>query len=153
MGVVVGLWDEGMVVCSSMQRLAPLRFMLISFSGRIKQYQRDGIAYLQEEERILRDQLGDKRLRLTDDQRRRLAVKAKKLGRKAPAELDSRFTPITPLGWHRKLVAQKYDRSQRRGPGVHLVRSTFGAPRRISRTQVDSMPSSSEPELRRAPPE
>ena len=72
---------------------------------------------MQEENRVLRDQLGDKRLRLNDDQRRRLAFKAKKLGRKALAELDSLFTPNTLLSWHRKLIARKYDGSQRRGPG------------------------------------
>ena len=83
----------------------------------INQHRRDVIDYLQEENRILREQLGDKRLRLTDDQRRRLAVKAKKLGRKALAALDTLFTPNTLLGWHRKLVARKYDGCQRRSPG------------------------------------
>ncbi len=52
----------------------------------MNQQQRGVIDYLQEENRILRDQLVDKRLRLTDDQRRRLAVKGKKLGRKVLAE-------------------------------------------------------------------
>ena len=117
MGVVVGLWDECMVVCSSIQRLDPLRFMLISFAGWINQHQRDVIEYLQEENRIVRDQLGDKGLRLSDDQRRRLAVKARKLGPKALAELDSLFTPNTLLGWHRKPVAGNYDGSQSRGLG------------------------------------
>ncbi len=100
-----------------MQPLDPLRFLLISLAGWINQHQRDVIDYLQEENRILRDQLGNKRLRLTDGQRRRLAVKAKKLGRKVLADLDTKFSPNTLLGWHRKLVARKYDGSQRRSPG------------------------------------
>ena len=75
------------------------------------------IDYLQEENRILRDQLGNKRPRLTDDQRRRLALKANKLGRKVLAKLDTLFTPNTLLGWHRKLIARKYDVSRKRGPG------------------------------------
>ncbi len=66
-----------------MQPLDPLRFMLVGLAGWINDHQRDVIDYLQEENRVLRDQLGDKRLRLSDDQRRRLAVKAKKLGGKA----------------------------------------------------------------------
>ena len=47
------------------------------------------IEYLQEENRVLREQIGKRRLRFTDDQRRRLAVKAKVLGRKTLAELDT----------------------------------------------------------------
>jgi hypothetical protein len=46
----------------------------------LNQHQRDVIDYLQEETRVLREQLGSKRLRLNDDQRRRLAVKTKKMG-------------------------------------------------------------------------
>ncbi len=100
-----------------MQPLDPIRFMLFSFAGWMNQQQRDVIDYLQEENCILRDQLGDKRLRLTDDQRRRLAVKAKKLGRKVLAELDTKFSTNTLLAWHRKLIARKYDGSGKRGPG------------------------------------
>ena len=100
-----------------MQPLDPLRFVLIVLAGWINQQQRDVIDYLQEENRVLRDQLGGKRLRLSDNQRRRLALKAKKLGRKALSELDSLVTPNTLLGWHRKLIACKYDGSKRRGPG------------------------------------
>ncbi len=99
-----------------MQPLDPLRFMLISFAGWMNHRQHDIIDYLQEENRILRDQLGDNRLRLTDEQRRRLAVKAKKLGRKVLAELDTKFSPNTLLAWHRKLIARKYDGSRKRGP-------------------------------------
>jgi hypothetical protein len=44
------------------------------------------IDYLHEENRILREQLAGRRLRFTDDQRRRLATKAKGSGRKLLAE-------------------------------------------------------------------
>ena len=56
-------------------------------------------------------------MRLSDEQRRRLAVKAKKLGRKVLSEVASLVTPDTLLAWHRKLIARKYDGSQHRGPG------------------------------------
>ena len=106
-----------------MQPLDPLRFVLIGLAGWINEQQRDVIDYLQEENRVLRDQL---RLRLSDDQRRRLAVKAKKLGRKALSEVASLVTPDTLLAWHRRLIARKYDGSQRRGPGrprvMHQIR-------------------------------
>ena len=60
--------------------LDPFRLLLISLAGWLNQRQQDGIDYLQEENRVLREQLGDKRLRFNNDQRRRLAVRAKNLG-------------------------------------------------------------------------
>ena len=74
------------------------------------------IEYLREENRVLREQRGDRRVRLNDNQRRRLAVKAKALGRKALAEVASIVTPETLLAWHRKLIAQKYDGTVNRSP-------------------------------------
>jgi transposase InsO family protein len=64
-----------------------------------------------------REQLGERRLRFTDDQRRRLAAKAKGLGRKLLADLPTIVAPETLLRWHRQLIAQKYDGSRKRGPG------------------------------------
>jgi putative transposase len=66
---------------------------------------------------VLREPLGDRRLRFTDDQRCRLAAKAKGLGRKLLAEVASIVTPETLLAWHRQLIAQKYDGSFKRGLG------------------------------------
>ena len=97
--------------------LDPFRLLLISLAGWLNQQQQDIIDYLQEENRVLREQLGDRRLRLNDDQRRRLAVKAKKLGRRVLHELATLVTPETLWAWHRRLVARKYDGSQERGPG------------------------------------
>jgi transposase InsO family protein len=72
---------------------------------------------LREENRVLREQLRGKRIRFIDEQRRRLAAKGKVLGRKTLRELGCIVTPDTILRWYRKLVAQKYDGSKRRGPG------------------------------------
>jgi hypothetical protein len=47
-------------------------------------------------------------LRFSDDQRRRLAAKAKKLGRRLLAHVATVVTPETLMAWHRKLIAQKY---------------------------------------------
>jgi transposase InsO family protein len=98
-------------------KLDPFRLLLISLAGWLNQQQQDVIDYLQEENRVLREQLGDRRLRLNDDQRRRLAVKAKKLGRRVLHELATLVTPETLLVWHRNLIARKYDGSKQRGPG------------------------------------
>jgi hypothetical protein len=54
---------------------------------------------------------------ITDDQRCRLAAKAKKLGRKILAQFATIVTLQTLLAWHRKLIAQKYDGSANRSPG------------------------------------
>ena len=57
------------------------------------------------------EQLGNRRLRLTDAQRRRLAVRGKVLGRKALRGVAGIVTPDTILRWHRRLIAKKYDGS------------------------------------------
>ena len=51
----------------------PVRFLLVALAGWINQQQREVIEYLQAENRVLREQLGPRRLRFTDDQRIRLA--------------------------------------------------------------------------------
>ncbi|MFT7537036.1 MAG: putative transposase [Hyphomicrobiaceae bacterium] len=60
----------------------PLKLLLITFAGFVNRDQSRLIAYLLEENRVFRELQGKKRLRLTDDQRRRLAVKGKPLGRR-----------------------------------------------------------------------
>jgi putative transposase len=107
--------------------LDPFRFLLIAVSGWMNQHQLQVIEYLREENRVLREQLGDRRLRFNDDQRRRLAAKAKGLGRKLLAEVASLVTPETLLAWHRKLIAQKYDGSRQRGPGRPRTRQEIEA--------------------------
>ena len=97
--------------------LDPFRFLLITVAGWMNQRQLLMIDYLREENRVLREQLGGRRLRLKDDERPRLAVRAKRLGRKVLAELATIVTPETLLAWHRKLIAQKYDGSAQRAPG------------------------------------
>jgi len=97
--------------------LDPFRFVLVAVAGWMNQRQLQAIDYLREENRVLREQLGDRRLRLTDDQRRRLAAKAKGLGRKILSEMATIVMPETLLAWHRRLIAEKYDGRGRRAPG------------------------------------
>jgi putative transposase len=91
--------------------------VLIAVAGWMNQRQLQRIDYLREENRVLREQLGGRRVRLNDDQRRRLAAKAKGLGRKLLADVATIVTPETLWAWHRKLIAQKYDGSGKRGSG------------------------------------
>ena len=76
---------------------------------------------------MLCEQLGGRRLRFSDDQRRRVAVKDKGLGRKLLAEMATIVTPETLLAWHRKLIAVKYDGSQKRGLGRPHMAGEFEA--------------------------
>jgi putative transposase len=97
--------------------LDPFSFLVISLAGWINERQQQVIEYLVEENRVLRKQIGSRRMRFTDDQRRRLAAKAKKLGRKVLAQVVTIVTPETLLAWHRRLIAKKYDGSTYRTPG------------------------------------
>jgi hypothetical protein len=97
--------------------LQPLHLLLMMFGGWVNRHQLDLIDYIQEENRLLKERLGGQRIRFTDAERRRLARKAFPLGRKALSELQTLVTPDTLLRWHRKLVARKWDYSQRCGPG------------------------------------
>ena len=95
----------------------PFRFLATLLAGWANQRQQAALEYLREENRVLREQLGNQRIRFTDDQRIRLAEKGKDLGRRALREIATLVTPETLLAWHRRLVAEKYDGSGRRGPG------------------------------------
>ena len=101
--------------------LDPFSFLVVSMAGWLNQKQQHVIDYLVEENRVLREQIGCRRLRFNDDHRRRLAAKAKKLGRKILAQVATIVTPQTLLAWHRKLIAQKYDGSAYRTPGRPLT--------------------------------
>ena len=94
-----------------------LQFLVLTVSGWVNRHQEDLIEYLREENRVLREQLGGRRLRLTNAQRRRLAVRGKKLGRQALGGVDGIVTPDTILRWYSRLIAKKYDGSHRRAPG------------------------------------
>jgi hypothetical protein len=54
--------------------LYPLQVLLVTLAGWVKRQQQHVIEYLVEENRVLQDQVKGRRLRLTDDQRRRLAA-------------------------------------------------------------------------------
>ena len=88
--------------------LKPWQFMLLTLAGWINRSQQEAIEYLRAENQVLAEQLKGKRLRLTDEQRRKLAIRGRALGRKLLAEVATIVTPETILAWHRKLIAQKW---------------------------------------------
>ena len=98
----------------------PYQFVLFSLAGWINREQRSVIEYLQEEVKVLKEIHG-KAPRLNDRQRKRLAVKAKKLRYARLKEIANIATPQTLLRWFRTLVARKYDSSDKK-------RKTAGRP-------------------------
>jgi len=67
--------------------------------------QQEVIDYLVEENRVLKEQLGGRRLRLTDDQRRHLAAKGWLIGRRARDRFATIVTPDTIMRWNHNLIA------------------------------------------------
>src|SRR6266849_6016076 len=94
-----------------------LSFLLMIAAGWVQRHQLIVIEFLQAENRLLKARLRGRRIRFTDPERALLARKAKAVGRKALLELDTIVSPDTLLRWHRRLVAQKWDFTHRRGPG------------------------------------
>mgnify|MGYP001221646300 FL=1 len=97
--------------------LFPLQYMIAALALWLDRQQQEVIDYLKEENRLLKEKLGDRKLHFTDAERRRLALRAKALGRKILAQLDTLVTPDTLVRWHRELVAQKWNHAQKRKPG------------------------------------
>lgn len=94
--------------------LQPWQLLVMILAGWINSEQQKIIDFYRAQLDAVMQAQGKKRLLLTDDQRRILAVKGKALGRKSLTELSTIVTPDTILRWHRNLVARKWDYSQRR---------------------------------------
>ena len=82
----------------------PTHFLVAVIARWLNRQQQAVIEFLLEENQVLRSQLKGRRLRLTDGDRRRLAVKGKVLGRKLLAEVACLVTPATILAWHRSAL-------------------------------------------------
>jgi transposase InsO family protein len=95
--------------------LTALQLLLMGLTGWLARREREAIADLVEENRFLRQRLGGRRLRFTDADRRRLAVRAHRVGRTALREVATIATPDTLLRWHRELIARKWTYARKRG--------------------------------------
>jgi hypothetical protein len=107
-GGTVGSADDG--------RFLTLGLLLVTLAGWVNRHQQHVIEYLVEENRVLREQLRGRRLRLTDDQRRRLAARGQRLGHRVLRRVATIVTPDTILRWYRCLIARKWTFARKR-PG------------------------------------
>jgi putative transposase len=88
--------------------VVPLHLFVASLLCWLQREQHEVIEHLREENRVLKAQLRSQRVRLIDDERRRLAVLGARLGRRILPEVATMVTPDTILRWHRQLIARKW---------------------------------------------
>ena len=91
-----------------------LHVLIAMLAGWLQRHQQHVITYLMAENRVLKAQLGSRRLRLSDTERRRLAALAHPLGRQRLKEVATIATPDTLLRWYKRLIAQKFAGSTKR---------------------------------------
>ncbi len=78
----------------------PWTLFALALAGWMSRQQQEVIAYLREENKILREKLGRKRILLSIEQKRRLATRGKIIGRDLLAPFGTLFSPDTILAWH-----------------------------------------------------
>jgi putative transposase len=74
------------------------QILLVALAGWVNRHQLEVIAYLREENRVLKEHVGGQRLPFTDPQRRRLAARAHRLGRRALTDVATLVTPPSSGG-------------------------------------------------------
>ena len=80
--------------------LQPWQLLFMILAGWVNREQQAVVEYLRTENQVFKEKFGKRRILLNDDQRRRLAVKGKILGRKMLQQVGTLFTPDTILRWH-----------------------------------------------------
>jgi HTH-like domain len=112
--------------------VSPLPWFVAALCGWILREQDDVIAFLRVENRVLRAQLRARRVCLSDEERRRLAVLGHQLGRAALAQVATITTPDTILRWHRELTARRCARIRRRSGRPRVEASVRSLVRRMA---------------------
>ena len=97
-----------------MAQIYQLHILIASLAGWMNFRQTEILEYLIEENRVLKEQLEGRALRSNDHQRRRLAVKGKRIGRRLLMQVATIVTPDTILRWHRQLIAAKWTYTKKR---------------------------------------
>jgi hypothetical protein len=87
---------------------SPFSLAVSILAGFLNRRQQDAIEFLREENRVLRQMLGGRRVVFNDAQRKRLAIRGEVLGRALLKGIATLVQPDTILDWHRRLVAKKW---------------------------------------------
>jgi hypothetical protein len=85
----------------------PFQWFVIALCGWLQREQDDVIVFLREENLVRRAQLGGRRVRLSDPERRRLAALGHRLGRRTLADVATIASPDTILRWRRDLILRQ----------------------------------------------
>jgi hypothetical protein len=93
----------------------PLKLLLVTLAGWVNRAQEDVIEYLKAERAVLLEQPGGRARRFTEAQRRRLAEKARPLGRACLTTIAAIVTPDTILRWCRRIAGGKYEGARQCG--------------------------------------
>jgi hypothetical protein len=117
--------------------LYPLQVLLVTLAGWVNRHQQHVIEYLVEENRVLKEQVKGRRLRLTDDQRRRLAAKGRRLGRRVLRQVATIVTPDTILILCPAEEEMLYPAVRKRWPEEMAGRGERGGPSPSMRGLVD----------------
>ena len=105
----------------------PFSVVVLAIARWMSRHQQEVIAYLVEENRVLREQMGNRGLKFNDDQRRRLAAKAKKLGRKTLEASGDDCRAGNSLDVARNSIGWKHAGSPRQPRGRPPTRSDIAA--------------------------
>ena len=105
----------------------PLQYLVATLALWLNRQQQEVIDYLVAENRLLKAKLGGRKIHFSDAERRRLAIRAKVVGRKVLSQLETLVAPDTLLRWHRELVAQKWNFVHRRGAGRPRTKDQIAA--------------------------
>jgi hypothetical protein len=101
-----------------------LHFLILTVAGWLQRRREEYIAYLLAENAVYKEHFAKRGLRLTDAQRRKLAVKGKAVGRAGLRQIAAIGTPDTILRWYSQLVAQSTTAAASAGPVVRAPVST-----------------------------
>jgi hypothetical protein len=128
--------------------LSPLRLLLVTLAGSANRHQQQVIEYLVEENRVLKEQLKGRRARLTDDQRRRLAAKGQRLGRRLLRQvrefLQAYPTPdavaaLTARQWQRWTRAHRLSEARSQELWAILQQPPLSVPAHVVRAKARLM--------------